>query len=52
MRSDLRPDGARYSVLHRSPLRGDPLHSPSAVPEAHEPAGPALPHRTGTGDRR
>ena len=53
MRSDLRPDGARYSVLHRSPLRGDPRHpSPAAGPEAHEPAGPGIPQRTGTGDRR
>ena len=51
MGSDLRPDGARYSVLHRSTLRGDPLH-PSPVPEAHDPAGPALPHPAGTGGPR
>ena len=51
MRSDLHPGGARYSVLHRSPLRGDPPHSsPSAGPEARDLAGPALPQRTGAGD--
>ena len=45
MRSDLHPGGARYSVLHRSPLRGDPQPScPSGDPEVLDPVG--------AGDRR
>ena len=46
MRSDLLPRGARYSVLHRSPLRGDPRRpSPPGRAEARDPA--AVPARPG-----
>ena len=44
MRSDLRPDGARYSVLHRSPLGGDVGRE-----ESRDDSGPAIPQRTGAG---
>ena len=44
MRSDLRPDGARYSVLHRSPLGGA-----GGRAEAHDDAGPAIPRRSAAG---
>ena len=44
MRSDLRPDGARYSVLHRAPLGGAGGRS-----EAHDDAGPAIPRRSAAG---
>ena len=44
MRSDLRPDGARYSVIHRAPLGGDGGRS-----EAHDDAGTAIPRGSAAG---